>query len=64
MEPEKYIWESFALDLSFLLSEIAIRHPLLGGYLLVAAKVASSIFANHLNATNHKSSKTQFQFPV
>ena len=33
-----------------------------GGYLLVAAKVAISIFVNQLNATNLKSSKTQFQF--
>ena len=35
---------------------------LCGGYLLVAAKVAISIFVNQLNATNLKSSKTQFQF--
>ena len=33
-----------------------------GGYLLVAVKVASSIFVNELNAKNLKSSKTQFQF--
>ena len=33
-----------------------------GGYLLVAAKVAISIFVNQLNATNLKSSKTQDQF--
>ena len=32
-----------------------------GGYLLVAAKVAISIFVNQLNATNLKSSKTQFK---
>ena len=35
---------------------------LCGGYLLVAAKVAISIFVNQLNATNLKSTKTQFQF--
>ena len=35
---------------------------LCGGYLLVAAKVAISIFVNQLNATNLKSSKTQFHF--
>ena len=33
-----------------------------GGYLLVAVKVASSIFVNKLNATKLKSSKPQFQF--
>ena len=33
-----------------------------GGHLLMAAKVASSIFVYHLNATNVKSSKTQAQF--
>ena len=35
-----------------------------GGYFFVAAKVAISIslFVNQLNATNLKSSKTQFQF--
>ena len=32
-----------------------------GGYLSVAAKVAISIFVNQLNATNLKSSKTQFK---
>ena len=32
------------------------------GYLLVAVKIASSIFVNRLNATNLKSSKSQFQF--
>ena len=68
MEPVKYIWGYFALNLSFLLSEIAIRfflgHPLLCGYLLVAAKVASNIFVNHLNATNLKSSKTQFRLEL
>ena len=30
--------------------------------MLVAVKVASSIFVNELNAKNLKSSKTQFQF--
>ena len=30
--------------------------------MLVAVKVARSIFVNQLNATNPKSSKTQFQF--
>ena len=30
--------------------------------MLVAVKVASSIFVNQLNAKNLKSSKTQFQF--
>ena len=34
----------------------------IGGYLLVAVKVASSIFVNQLNGTKFKSSKTQFQF--
>ena len=33
-----------------------------GGYLLVAVKVASSIYVNQLNATKLKSSKNQFQF--
>ena len=33
-----------------------------GSYLLVAVKVASSIFVNQLNETKPKSSKTQFQF--
>ena len=33
-----------------------------GGYLLVTAKVAISIFVNQLNATNVKSNKAQFQF--
>ena len=70
MEPVKYIWESFALNLSFLLPEIAIRlfflgHPLhCAGHLLVVPKVASSIFVNQLNVTNLKSSKTQFQFEL
>ena len=32
------------------------------GYLLVAVKVACSIFVNQLNVTNHKLSKTWFQF--
>ena len=32
------------------------------GYLLVAVKVASSVFVNQLNAKYLKSSKTQFQF--
>ena len=33
-----------------------------GGYLLLAAKLAISIFVNQLNETNLKSSKTQFKF--
>ena len=33
-----------------------------GGYLLVAAKIAISIFVNHRNATKVNSSKSQFQF--
>ena len=33
-----------------------------GDYLLVAVKVASSIFVNQLNAKNDKPSKTQFKF--
>ena len=33
-----------------------------GGYLLVAVKVAFSIFVNKLNAANLKSTRTQFQF--
>ena len=69
-DPVKYIWESFALNLSFLLPEIAIRLIFLGqplhsaGHLLVVTKVASSIFVNQLNATNLKSSETQFQFEL
>ena len=35
-----------------------------GGYLLVAAKVAISIFVNQLNATNLKSSKFQFELSL
>ena len=33
-------------------------------YLIVAVKVASSIFVNELNAKNLKSSKTPFQFEL
>ena len=33
-----------------------------GGYLLVAVKIASSIFVNQPNATKPKSSETQFKF--
>ena len=39
-----------------------LLHMLSGGYLLVAVKVASSIFANQLNSTKLKSSETQLQF--
>ena len=35
---------------------------LIGGYLLVAVEVASSIYVNQLNATKFKSSKAQFQY--
>ena len=35
-----------------------------GGYLLVATKVATSIFVHQPYATNLKSSKTQFQFEL
>ena len=35
-----------------------------GGYLLVAVKVANIIIVNQRNATNLKSSKTQFQFQL
>ena len=33
-----------------------------GGYLIVAVKIASSIFVNQPNATKPKSSETQFKF--
>ena len=35
-----------------------------GGYFLGAVKLTSSIFVHLLNATNLKSSKTQFQFEL
>ena len=42
--------------------EVSFSYLCSAGYLLVAVKVASSIFVNQLNAKNLKSSKTQFQF--
>ena len=42
--------------------EVRFSYSCSAGYLLVTVKVASSIFVNQLNATNLKSSKTQFQF--
>ena len=44
--------------------EVSLSYLCSAGYLLMAVKVAISIFVNQLNATNLKSSETQFQFQV
>ena len=44
--------------------EVSLSYLCSAGYLLVAGKVAISTFVNQLNATNLKSSETQFQFEL